>query len=134
MIITEPEQTDSTLAMFTKMYGGRTQVTKSHPRFTELTNQEASKGRALAILAAQYSIPQEEVMAIGDGYNDMDMIEWAGWGVAMASAPAVSSRSGPDSVATSKRRWKRRYDRALRSASLDGTRTKSYGSRWADKL
>ncbi|MEP6774504.1 MAG: Cof-type HAD-IIB family hydrolase [Chloroflexota bacterium] len=87
VIITEPEHTDSTLAMFTKLYGGRTQVTKSHPRFTELTNLDASKGRALAILAERYGVPREEVMAIGDGYNDMDMIEWAGWGVAMASAP-----------------------------------------------
>jgi Cof subfamily protein (haloacid dehalogenase superfamily) len=87
VIITEPEQTDRTLAMFTELYGGRTQVTKSHPRFTELTNRDASKGRALAILAERYGVPREEVMAIGDGYNDMDMIEWAGWGVAMASAP-----------------------------------------------
>ena len=87
VIITEPEQTDSTLAMFTRMFGDRAQVTKSHPRFTELTNKTASKGRALAILAEHYSIPREDVMAIGDGHNDKDMIEWAGWGVAMSSAP-----------------------------------------------
>jgi Cof subfamily protein (haloacid dehalogenase superfamily) len=89
VIITEPEQTDSTLATFTGLFGDRLQVTKSHPRFTELTNRTSSKGRALAILAERYNVPQAQVMAIGDGYNDMDMIEWAGWGVAMATAPQV---------------------------------------------
>ncbi len=87
VIITEPDQTDSTLATFTELYGSRLQVTKSHPRFTELTNNTSSKGRSLALLASRYNIPQAEVMAIGDGYNDMDMIQWAGWGVAMATAP-----------------------------------------------
>lgn len=87
VIVTEPEQTDRVLDEFTARYGDRLQVTKSHPRFTEFTNVECSKGRALAFLAGHIGVAQQEVMAIGDGHNDLDMIEWAGYGFAMPTAP-----------------------------------------------
>jgi Cof subfamily protein (haloacid dehalogenase superfamily) len=87
VIVTDPSETDSTLAEFAAIYGERLQVTKSHPRFTEFTNIECSKGRALAFLASYYGVEREEVMAIGDGLNDRDMLEWAGCGVAMATSP-----------------------------------------------
>jgi Cof subfamily protein (haloacid dehalogenase superfamily) len=87
VIVTEPSKTDEVLDTFTEVYGARLQVTKSHPRFTEFTNIECSKGRALAFLAAHYDIARDEVMAIGDGHNDLDMIRWAGFGVAMSTAP-----------------------------------------------
>jgi Cof subfamily protein (haloacid dehalogenase superfamily) len=89
VIVTEPSKTDEVLDTFTDLYGVRLQVTKSHPRFTEFTNIECSKGRALAFLAAHYDISRDEVMAIGDGHNDLDMIQWAGFGVAMSTAPQM---------------------------------------------
>jgi len=46
-----------------------------------------SKGHALARLAAHLGIQREAVIAVGDNDNDRSMIEWAGLGVAMASAP-----------------------------------------------
>jgi hydroxymethylpyrimidine pyrophosphatase-like HAD family hydrolase len=47
---------------------------------------------ALQVVARHYGIEQKEVMAIGDSYNDMAMIEWAGIGVAMGNAcPAVKA-------------------------------------------
>ncbi len=87
VIVTDPEQTDSVLAEFTAMYADRLQVIKSHPRFTEFTNVECSKGTALSFLAASIGIDREEVMAIGDGHNDLDMLRWAGFGFAMPTAP-----------------------------------------------
>jgi hydroxymethylpyrimidine pyrophosphatase-like HAD family hydrolase len=54
-----------------------------------LTNRNCSKGRALAFLAERHGVPQAEVMAIGDGLNDLDMLTWAGYGVAMQGAPDV---------------------------------------------
>jgi len=89
VIVTDPADTDLTLALFTDLYGDRLQVIKSHPRFTEFTNIECSKGRALAFLASYYGISREDVMAIGDGHNDLDMIQWAGYGVAMSTAPQI---------------------------------------------
>jgi Cof subfamily protein (haloacid dehalogenase superfamily) len=89
VIVTDPPDTDAVLNLFTDLYGDRLQVIKSHPRFTEFTNVDCSKGRALAYLAARYDIPQSDVMAIGDGHNDLDMIQWAGYGVAMSTAPQM---------------------------------------------
>jgi len=45
-----------------------------------------SKGRALERLAAHLGIGQRETMAIGDNWNDVDMLEWAGQGVIMGNA------------------------------------------------
>ena len=45
-----------------------------------------NKGQALAFLAGMLGINQQEVMAIGDSMNDLDMIEYAGVGVAMGNA------------------------------------------------
>lgn len=87
VIVTDPSQTDGVLERYTKLFGDKLQVTKSHPKFTEFTNIKSSKGIALAQLAAHYNIDQADVMAIGDGLNDLDMIEWAGWGIAMENAP-----------------------------------------------
>jgi Cof subfamily protein (haloacid dehalogenase superfamily) len=89
VMVTDAEATDGTLARFTSLYGERLQVTKSHPRFTEFTNIECSKGRALAFLADACGVKREEVMAVGDGHNDLDMIMWAGYGVAMSTSPQV---------------------------------------------
>jgi Cof subfamily protein (haloacid dehalogenase superfamily) len=86
VIVTAPDRTDAILAEYTMLFGDKLQVTKSHPKFTEFTNIESSKGRALAQLAAHYNIAREDVMAIGDGLNDLDMIQWAGWGVSMENA------------------------------------------------
>lgn len=87
VIVTDPDETDSVLADFTATYAGRLQITKSHPRFTEFTNVECSKGIALSFLAASLGIERQQVMAIGDGHNDLDMIRWAGYGIAMPTAP-----------------------------------------------
>ncbi|MEO5953897.1 MAG: Cof-type HAD-IIB family hydrolase [Chloroflexia bacterium] len=87
VIVTDPSQTDAVLEEYSALFGTRLQVTKSHPKFTEFTNIDSSKGKALAQLAAHYNMEQADVMAIGDGLNDLDMIEWAGWGVAMENSP-----------------------------------------------
>ncbi|TVQ62467.1 MAG: HAD family phosphatase [Spirulina sp. DLM2.Bin59] len=63
-------------------------ITQSSPTFLEFTHPEASKGQALRYLAAtHYGIPLDQVLAIGDNYNDFDMIEAAGIGIAMGDAP-----------------------------------------------
>jgi len=45
-----------------------------------------SKGWALARLAARLGVDRKETMAIGDNWNDVDMLEWAGQGVVMGNA------------------------------------------------
>jgi Cof subfamily protein (haloacid dehalogenase superfamily) len=45
-----------------------------------------SKGWALQRLAARLGVDRKETMAIGDNWNDVDMLEWAGQGVMMGNA------------------------------------------------
>ena len=45
-----------------------------------------SKGRALMQLAERLGVDRKEVMAIGDNWNDVDMLQWAGQGVIMGNA------------------------------------------------
>jgi len=47
-----------------------------------------SKGWALERLAARLGVDRKETMAIGDNWNDVDMLEWAGQGVMMGNAAA----------------------------------------------
>jgi HAD superfamily hydrolase (TIGR01484 family) len=49
-------------------------------------NREASKRNALARLCADFQIPSERVLAVGDSRNDVPMLVWAGTGVAMGNA------------------------------------------------
>jgi Cof subfamily protein (haloacid dehalogenase superfamily) len=49
-------------------------------------NREASKRNALARLCADFQVPAESVLAVGDSRNDVPMLRWAGIGVAMGNA------------------------------------------------
>lgn len=65
-------------------------IVRSMDNTIEVLNKQASKGQSLKELADHLGIPQERVMAIGDSGNDIDMVEYAGLGVAMGNAvPAV---------------------------------------------
>jgi len=59
----------------------------AHPNLLEIIAPDASKGNALKQLAAMKNIPISQTIAIGDSYNDIEMIKTAGLGVAMGNAP-----------------------------------------------
>ncbi|ADU26382.1 Cof-like hydrolase [Ethanoligenens harbinense YUAN-3] len=61
---------------------------RSKPTYLEVIPPESSKRLAVSFLCKRYGIPREDILAIGDGENDLDMIEFAGIGVAMGNAPA----------------------------------------------
>jgi hypothetical protein len=60
----------------------------------DVLHPEASKGAGLAAVAAEQGLRREEVMAVGDNFNDLEMLEWAGTGVLMANADASLRESG----------------------------------------
>ncbi len=67
----------------------------SNPKFMEIVDKNCSKALALEKLAALYGISREEIVAIGDGYNDLPMLEYAGLGIAMANADdEIKARCG----------------------------------------
>lgn len=61
-------------------------VVRSAPFFLEFLNKEASKGLGIKALGNYLGINQEEIICIGDANNDLDMIQFAGLGVAMGNA------------------------------------------------
>jgi Cof subfamily protein (haloacid dehalogenase superfamily) len=69
-------------------FAGVADVTISHPRFLEFVAPGVSKGRAIRWLARRSGIPLASTLAIGDQWNDLEMIAEVGHGTAMPSAPA----------------------------------------------
>lgn len=81
--------------------------------FLEILSGNASKSQAIQTIADQHGIEREEVLAIGDNYNDLDMLTYAGLGIAMANAPeeiraradAITESNGDDGVAKALNRY-----------------------------
>jgi Cof subfamily protein (haloacid dehalogenase superfamily) len=69
-------------------FAGVADVTISHPRFLEFVAPGVSKGRAVRWLARYFGVPLGAVLAIGDQWNDLEMLAEVGHGAAMPTAPA----------------------------------------------
>lgn len=113
IIIDEQQKIAELRQYFEDRYGDVLQVLISKPIYLEFTNIKATKGNALARLGEMLKIPREEIMAIGDSYNDISMLEYAGLGVAMDNAPDqvksyaryVTKGNDKDGVADAVRRF-----------------------------
>ena len=68
-------------------FAGLADVTISHPRFLEFVAPGVSKGRAIRWLARRLRIPLGATLAIGDQWNDLEMLAEVGHGTAMPTAP-----------------------------------------------
>lgn len=62
------------------------------PALAEYVSADANKGHAVAQLAAILGLSPEETVCVGDGWNDISMLESAGLGVAVRNAPEDVSR------------------------------------------
>ncbi len=60
----------------------------------DVLNHTCSKGHALRMWARHHSIPREQIMAIGDNYNDLEMLEFAGVPVVMGNASMELKQNG----------------------------------------
>jgi len=85
-LIAKPEEVQQVIAAVREEFGDAVQLTPSKPHFLEFGRPDLGKGVALKEMAQRLGIGREQVMAIGDSPNDLDMIEYAGWGIAMANA------------------------------------------------
>ncbi|CAM2957597.1 Cof-type HAD-IIB family hydrolase [Paenibacillus sediminis] len=73
---------------------------RSGEYFIDLMHPEASKGAALRYLAEQKGIKPSEVLAIGNYFNDISMITYAGTGIAMGNSPDGVIAAADDVTAT----------------------------------
>ena len=62
------------------------EITSSWGNNLEIMSEGSTKGKAIEFLANLLNINREEIIAFGDNYNDVSMIEFVGTGVAMGNA------------------------------------------------
>ncbi|MCR8636913.1 Cof-type HAD-IIB family hydrolase [Paenibacillus radicis (ex Xue et al. 2023)] len=86
LIIDDPAKLDEIAIELRKEIGHLVHITKSKPHFLEIIHHEGTKGDALRYLAGQYGYDMAEVISIGDSWNDHELLEAAGFGVAMGNA------------------------------------------------
>lgn len=86
LIVGDPTQLLQVESELSIRLQGRINVFRSEPYFLELVPQGIDKALSLAVLLEKTQIQREEIMAIGDGYNDLSMIRFAGFGIAMENA------------------------------------------------
>lgn len=84
--VEEPKRLANIISKIPDSFYEKYQTVYSAPFFWEISHPSVTKGNAVKRLAEYLSIKQEEVICIGDGDNDLSMIEYAGCGVAMGNA------------------------------------------------
>lgn len=82
----EPEIIQKIIPYFQKKYGRGAQVVVCGPMFLSFTDPQADKGIALKWVAQYLGIDRSKVIAFGDQHNDISMLQYAGFGVAMGNA------------------------------------------------
>jgi len=87
-----PQATPAVAARLQEHVGNRARVVVSSPRRVEVVLPGISKAWAMSWIADYLGVKQEETIGIGDGDNDIEMVEWAGLGIAMGNAtPTVKA-------------------------------------------
>jgi Cof subfamily protein (haloacid dehalogenase superfamily) len=86
VVIDDPEVLDGLEAQMKARFDGRLYISKSLPYFLEFASPEVTKASGLAFLADHLGFARERTVAFGDGENDVEVVEWAGYGVAVENA------------------------------------------------
>jgi Cof subfamily protein (haloacid dehalogenase superfamily) len=72
--------------------GKSLRITSSGDRYIEVAHPESTKANALRVLSRNWGVDTSQIMAIGDNYNDLEMLAECGVGVAVANAPVPVQR------------------------------------------
>ena len=88
LAVGDPPVPHEMAALARARFVGVADVTISHPRFLEFVAPGVSKGRAVRWLARRLKVPLGATLAIGDQWNDLEMLAEVGHGTAMPTAPA----------------------------------------------
>ncbi|HET7479762.1 MAG TPA: HAD family hydrolase [Rubrobacteraceae bacterium] len=107
VIVDTPDGVECWLREAQDAFAGRLFVTRSLPHYVEISNLEGTKSNALAFLCDKWSVEPARTLAFGDADNDIDMLRFAGHGVAVGGmteevrevADAVAPPVNEDGVA-----------------------------------
>ena len=83
VIVDYPDDIGGWLEEARSAFAGRLFVTRSLPHYVEIGGLEGTKSKALQFLCERWGIEQDRVLAFGDADNDIDMLRFAGHGVAV---------------------------------------------------
>jgi hypothetical protein len=86
MLLGDPKMILRLEDLLTIRYGHIASILRCEPELLQIMDGRVSKAIALEKIADHYGIPMEEVMAIGDARNDVEMLDMAGVAVAMDNA------------------------------------------------
>ena len=82
----DPQALDELEDELKPRFAGKLFVSKSLPHFLEFAHPDVSKGSGLKFVADLLGFTPAETVACGDGENDRELLDWAGFGVAVANA------------------------------------------------
>ena len=82
------DRADALFTAYRERFTGIAQVSRSSPGFIEINCLGVTKATALEELSQMLNVPRENTAAMGDNYLDIEMIQWAGVGVSVASGEA----------------------------------------------
>jgi Cof subfamily protein (haloacid dehalogenase superfamily) len=94
VLISDAADVERLLPDLLERWRGRLYVTRSQPEYIEIAAPTVTKSGALQWLCDRQGWRRDHAVTCGDGHNDIDMLRWAGLGVAMAeAAPEVRAAS-----------------------------------------
>ncbi len=83
VIVDHPDEVARWLDEAREAFRGRLFVTRSLPHYVEIGGLEGTKSKALEFLCGHWGIDPNRAIAFGDADNDVDMLRFAGHGVAV---------------------------------------------------
>ena len=86
VVIDDPEVLDGLKERMLSRFDRRLYISKSLPYFLEFASPDVTKAAGLEFVAEQLGFARERTVAFGDGENDIELVDWAGYGVAVENA------------------------------------------------
>ena len=96
IVVVDASKRDNVYDQFVERYGRVANITKTNPEYVEINARGVDKGKALTKLCEILQIPLSQVMAFGDNYSDLPMLEVAGGKVLMENASDEIKQSVKD--------------------------------------
>lgn len=113
MCMAAPERIELLYTKIKESHSNKLNVYPSQATYLEVIPNSVSKTSAIELLCKRSGIDKSQVITIGDNYNDIDMLEFAGLGIAMGNAPdpvkqcadAITLSNDDDGVAEALRKY-----------------------------
>jgi Cof subfamily protein (haloacid dehalogenase superfamily) len=86
VVIDDPHVLDDLEQRMKTRFDGRLYISKSLPFFLEFASPDVTKASGLEFLSEHLGFSREGTVAFGDGENDIELVDWASYGVAVENA------------------------------------------------